>query len=117
MIAQTTIEECDGVADERLEAMGMLNDEIKLWVTRCRQLVGVLQVVEVERDNLKAGEGHAEELGAGFKVKLEDTGHDTSAALPLDNVHLHSLDNALDDAMLQQSLARRLLRGFYSGRG
>jgi hypothetical protein len=71
VIAQPTIEESDGVADERLQAMGMLNDEIKLWVTRCRQLVGVLQEVEMERDNFKAGEGHAKELGTGFKVKLE----------------------------------------------
>lgn len=102
MIAQTTIEECDGTAYERLEAMGLLNDEIKLWVTRCRQLVGVLQEVEMERDNFKAGEGHAKELGTGFKVKLEDTGNDTRAALPLDNFHLQSLDHALDDAVLQQ---------------
>jgi hypothetical protein len=71
VIAQTTIEECDGIADERLQAMGMLDDEIKLWVTRCRQLVGVLQVVEVERDNFKAGEGVAKELSKGFKVKIE----------------------------------------------
>ena len=92
MIAQTTIEECDGVADERLEAMGMLNDEIKLWVKRCQELVRVLQVVEVERDNFQAGEGHAKELGTGLKVKLEDTGIEansfeehTSTPHPLDN--------------------------------
>jgi hypothetical protein len=108
VMAQTTIEECDGVADERLGAMGMLNDEIKLWVTRCRQLVGVLQVVEVERDNFKAGEGHAKELGTGFKVKLEDTGNEanafeehTSTPLPLDNAHLQISNNAMGDAMLQ----------------
>jgi len=52
-------------------AMQMLSQEVKLWVTRCRQLVGVLQVVELERDNFKAGEGHAKEMGAGFKVKVE----------------------------------------------
>jgi hypothetical protein len=80
VIAQTTIEECDGVADERLQAMGMLSEEIKLWVTRCRQLVGVLQEVEMERDNFKAGEGHAKELGTGFKVKLEQ--EDSSSGPP-----------------------------------
>jgi hypothetical protein len=67
VLAQTTIEECDGVADERLQAMGMLNDEIKLWVTRCRQLVGVLQEVEMERDNYKAGEGMQRNWGRDSK--------------------------------------------------
>jgi len=110
VIAQTTIEECDGVADERLEAMGMLNDEIKLWVTRCRQLVGVLQEVEMERDNCKAGEGHAKELGTGFKVKLGDTGNEanvfeehTRTPIPLDNAHLPISNNAPGDAMVQQA--------------
>jgi len=60
--------------------MQMLSEEVKLWVTRCRQLVGVLQVVEMERDNFKAGEGHAKEMGAGFQVKLaqEDPGSRSS---------------------------------------
>jgi len=110
VIAQTTIEECDGVADERLEAMGVLSDEIKLWVTRCRQLVGVLQEVEMERDNCKAGEGHAKELGTGFKVKLGDTGNEanvfeehTRTPIPLDNAHLPISNNAPGDAMVQQA--------------
>jgi hypothetical protein len=108
VIAQTTIEECDGVADERLEAMGLLNDEIKLWVSRCKRLVRVLQEVEMERDNYKAGEGHAKELGTGLKVKLEDTGIEqsnyeerTSTPIPLDNTNLQTSNNAPGAAMLQ----------------
>jgi hypothetical protein len=75
-IAQTIVER-DTAADERLTAMQMLSEEIKLWVTRCRQLVGMLQVVEMERVNLKAGEGHAKELGTGFKVELEQEDPDS----------------------------------------
>jgi hypothetical protein len=103
-MAQTAIIERDTAADERLTAMQMLSEEIKLWVTRCRQLVGVLQVVEMERDNFKAGEGHAKELGTGFKVKLEGTGIEASmseeqarAPLSLDNAHLQFPTNEPDE--------------------
>ena len=71
---QTLLAEKESASDEMMEAMQILSEEIKIWVHRCRQVVNVLQMVEVERDNFRAGEGVAKEQGRGIKVKLEDTG-------------------------------------------
>ena len=70
---QTLLAEKESASDEMMEAMQILSEEIKIWVHRCRQVVNVLQMVEVERDNFRAGEGVAKEQGRGIKVKLEHT--------------------------------------------
>lgn len=99
-IAQTMIIERDTDLDQMRTAIQMLSEEIKLWVTRCRQLVGVMQVVEMERDNFKAGEGHAKELGTGFKVKLEQ-GDSESGLLELSEITAE-----LADTKAQLAIAR-----------
>jgi hypothetical protein len=73
---QAMLIERDAASDEKMEALQLLSEEVKLWVRRCRQVVDVLQQVEIERDNYRAGEGVAKEQGRGIQVKLEDTGGD-----------------------------------------
>jgi chromosome segregation ATPase len=83
--SQTLLEDRHRDVDTVKQAMQMLSNETTLWVKRCEEMAEVLQEVEMERDNYKAGEGVAKALGKGVTVKLEEmnVGGGTTARLDL----------------------------------